>query len=227
MEKVVIYTRVSTQRQGRSGLGLEAQERTIAEYVERTGSKVVGSFKEVQSGKSADNRPQLQEALALCRLTGAKLLAAKLDRIGRSASFLLSLRDSGVDFIIADMPSANRFTVGIMACLAEYERQLISERTKAALKSAKDRGVVLGNPNGAAAFGDKRGQGAQEARTAKADDYAQKVAKHLLPLRAEGLPMAKIADRLNDMGIPTPRGGAAGWKASTVKRALDRLEAVA
>jgi len=223
MEKVVIYKRVSTQRQGRSGLGLEAQERAIAEYVQRTGAKVLGTFTEVQSGKSADNRPQLQEALDLCSLTGAKLLAAKLDRIGRSASFLLSLRDSGVDFVIADMPSANRFTVGVMACLAEYERQLISERTKAALQSAKERGVVLGNPQGAAAFGDKRGAGAYEAHAAKADERAQKVAKHLLPLRAEGLSMAKIADRLNEMGIPTPRGGAAGWKAASVKRALDRL----
>jgi len=227
MEKVVIYTRVSTQQQGRSGLGLEAQERTIDEYVQRTGAKVVGTFKEVQSGKSADNRPQLQEALDLCKVTGAKLLAAKLDRIGRSASFLLSLRDSGVDFIIADMPQANRFTIGIMACLAEYERQLISERTKAALQSAKARGVVLGNPNGAAAFGDKRGQGAREGQIAKADGQAHQVAKYLLPLRAEGLSMAKIADRLNDMGIPTPRNGAAGWKAASVKRALDRLEAVA
>ncbi len=223
MEKVVIYTRVSTQRQGRSGLGLEAQERAIADYVQRTDARVVGTYREVQSGKSAENRPQLQEALDLCRLTGAKLLAAKLDRIGRSASFLLSLRDSGVDFIIADMPSANRFTVGIMACLAEYERQLISERTKAALKSAKERGVVLGNPIGAAAFGDRRGVGASEAKTAKADEYAQKVARHLIPLRADGLSMAKIADILNQMGIPTPRGGSAGWKAASVKRALDRL----
>ena len=227
MEKVVVYTRVSTQRQGKSGLGLEAQQRAVADYVARTGAQVLEEFQEVESGKRDDNRPMLQEALALCKVTGARLVVAKLDRLSRNAAFLMSLRDSGVQFTCADMPDANNFTIGIMACLAQYERQLISERTKAALKSAKERGVSLGNPQREAAFGENRGANAAAGRIAEANRRAQDVSRFLLPLQAEGLSLAKIAERLNERGIPTPRHGQAGWKASTVKRALERLAASA
>ncbi len=227
MEKVVVYTRVSTQRQGKSGLGLDAQQRAVADYVARTGAHVLEEFQEVESGKRDDNRPMLQEALALCKVTKARLVVAKLDRLSRNAAFLMSLRDSGVEFTCADMPDANNFTIGIMACLAQYERQLISERTKAALARKKiqlaGEGKKLGNPQGAAAFGENRGLNAAAGRIAVADRKAQGVARYLLPLRAEGLSMAKIAERLNERGIPTPRQGAAGWKAATVKRALERL----
>ena len=230
MERVVVYTRVSTAKQGRSGLGLEAQRKAIDEYVSRTGAKVIGTFQEVESGRKND-RPQLQEALRLCKVTGATLLAAKLDRISRSASMLFALRDSGVRFKICDFPNMDMAMLGFLAIWAEYEVNLCRERTKAAIapkKAAMEaEGRHWGNPAGAAAFGDKRGQGAHEAQAAKADEKAKAVAPYILPLRAEGLSLAKIADRLNEMTVPTPRGGAAGWKAASVKRALDRLEAVA
>jgi len=134
--KHVAYYRVSPARQGRSGLGLEAQKRAVAEYLDGGDWKIVGEFTEVESGKRAD-RPQLAKALAVCRLHGARLVIAKLDRLSRNAHFLLGLKESGVDFVAADMPNANRLTVGIMAMVGENETLRISERTKAALAAAK------------------------------------------------------------------------------------------
>ncbi len=148
MARFVSYLRVSTARQGRSGLGLEAQREAVRAYVEgRAGTIISPEFLETESGKRND-RPQLQAALARCRATGATLVVAKLDRLSRNAAFLLTLRDSGVPFVAADMPEANTLTIGILAVVAQAEREAISARTKAALAAAKARGVKLGNPRG-------------------------------------------------------------------------------
>src|SRR3954447_394199 len=140
--RFVAYYRVSTQKQGQSGLGLEAQRKAVADYLNGGGWQLVGEFTEVESGKRND-REELAKALAACRRTGAKLVIAKLDRLSRDAAFLLSLRDAGVEFVAADMPDANRLTVGIMALMAEHEAELVSQRPKAALAAAEARGRRL------------------------------------------------------------------------------------
>src|SRR5690606_35546137 len=149
--KCVAYERVSTARQGRSGLGLEAQRKAIDDFAASRGAILTGRFTEIESGRRND-RPKLAEALHLAKLTGATLVIAKLDRLSRNAVFLLTLRDSGVRFLAVDMPEANDLTVGIMALVAQQEREAISRRTKEALAAAKARGMTLGNPNGAAAL---------------------------------------------------------------------------
>src|SRR5665213_3319232 len=141
----VTYLRVSTARQGRSGLGLDAQRAAVADFLTARGGLEVASYREVESGKVND-RPQLEAALKRCRQTRATLLVAKLDRLSRNAAFLLALRDAGVRFICADLPDANELTIGVLAAVAQHEREAISARTKAALQAAKRRGVRLGNP---------------------------------------------------------------------------------
>src|SRR5882672_7409199 len=142
--KFVAYLRVSTAKQGRSGLGLEAQRESVRQFVvSRSGKIIAPELVEVETGKRND-RPELGKALKRCRLTGATLVVAKLDRLSRNAAFLMTLRDSGVDFIAADLPEANTMTVGVMAVVAQHEREAISQRTKAALQAAKARGTKLG-----------------------------------------------------------------------------------
>ena len=164
--KFVSYIRVSTAKQGRSGLGLEAQRHAVETYLNGGNWKLVKEFIEVESGKKAD-RPQLAKAFQACRVFGAKLVIAKLDRLSRNAHFLLGLENAGVDFVAADMPHANRLTVGIMAMVAEDEGRRISERTKAALAAAKRRGVKLGGDHGAQLTAKQRAAGVA-ARQAKA-----------------------------------------------------------
>ena len=144
-QKFVAYERVSTARQGKSGLGLEAQRKAIDEFTAARGATLVGRFTEVETGRRND-RPELDKALTLAKLTASTLVIAKLDRLSRNAAFLLTLRDSGVRFLAVDMPEANDLTVGIMALVAQQEREAISRRTKEALAAAKARGVKLGNP---------------------------------------------------------------------------------
>jgi len=223
--KAVAYYRVSTAAQGRSGLGLEAQQAAVRDYCQRTGGKLLHEFTEVESGKD-NHRPKLAEALSLCRLTGATLLIAKLDRLSRNAAFLLTLRDSGTSFVAVDMPEANSVTVGIMAVIAEEERRAISARTKAALAAAKARGVKLGNPNGAAALR-KAGTGPKagtQAAQRNADRRAEEVAGVIAEIEAGGtVSLAGIAKALNERHIRTPRGGA--WQAVSVQRVKARLGA--
>jgi len=220
--KHVAYYRVSTSRQGRSGLGLEAQKRAVAEYLDGGDWKIVGEFTEVESGKRAD-RPELAKALAVCRLHGARLVIAKLDRLSRNAHFLLGLKESGVDFVAADMPNANRLTVGIMAMVAEDEALRISERTKAALAAAKRRGVKLGGDRGVIpnARSHKTSAEALRLRTAaRAADLAPIVKE----LQAAGkTSLRAIAEGLNAQGIPTARGDGE-WTATQVMRVLERLD---
>jgi DNA invertase Pin-like site-specific DNA recombinase len=143
----VAYYRVSTEKQGRSGLGLDAQRKAVDDYLNGGKWDLAAEFTEIESGKNSD-RPALAKALQACRVYGARLVIAKLDRLSRDAHFLLGLEKAGVDFVAADMPHANRLTVGIMAMVADEERRMISARTKAALAEAKKRGKKLGGFRG-------------------------------------------------------------------------------
>jgi DNA invertase Pin-like site-specific DNA recombinase len=223
--KIVTYTRVSTDRQGRSGLGLEAQEAAISTYAAANAARIVGSFTEVESGRN-NARPQLQAALKLARVTGSRLVIAKLDRLSRNAAFLLHLQESGVDFVACDNPTATPLTIGILALVAQDEARAISERTKAALKAAKARGQALGNPNGAAALRRAgRGNGASCAAQAHAAlTRAHDLADVLEDVKACGhTTLAAIADELNRRGIKTARGGM--WHPSSVANLRARLAA--
>lgn len=211
MAKFVSYLRVSTARQGRSGLGLEAQREAVRAYVEgRAGTIIAPEYLETESGKRND-RPQLQAALGRCRATGATLVVAKLDRLSRNAAFLLTLRDSGVPFVAADMPEANTLTIGILAVVAQAEREAISSRTKAALAAAKTRGVKLGNPNGRSNL--KPGNGTEAAREA-ARSFAQGLLPIVAEFETEGLSLNTIARRFNQDGIRSRRGGI--WTAKAI-----------
>lgn len=223
VSKLIAYERVSTARQGRSGLGLEAQRTAIEDFATSRDAQIIGRFTEVESGRKAD-RPELANALELARLTGSTLVIAKLDRLSRNAAFLLTLRDSGVRFVAVDMPEANDLTVGIMALVAQQEREAISRRTKEALAAAKARGVKLGNPNGAAAL-KRAGQGGvplRQAVTANADDFARTLAPFLKDIRDDGHDTLRaIAAELNNRGIQTRRGGR--WCVSNVRALLLRV----
>ena len=221
--KLVAYHRVSTAKQGSSGLGLEAQQASIEAYAARIGASLVSSFTEVESGKQND-RPQLQKALHHAKVTGSVLVIAKLDRLSRNAAFLLTLRDSGVRFVAADMPEANNITVGIMALVAQEEREAISRRTKEALQATKARGTRLGNPNGAAALlrAGKGNAAGVEAVKAKAQDYAQEMRPVVENLQAQGkTSLGALVEALNGGGYRTPRGGS--WHKTSVRNLLDRL----
>lgn len=217
MKQYVIYKRVSTEDQGRSGLGLAAQERDIGIFIETYSEEpfeVIGDFTDIQSGKT-DDRPKLQEAMKLARTTGAELLVAKLDRLSRKVSFIASLMDDPkIKLRVASMPSADKFQLHIYAALAEQEREFISIRTKAALAEAKARGVKLGG------LRDKTNRRNQEVQR-RAKERADRVANVIIPLRDQGLSLRAIADALNASGVPTARGGR--WQASQVQRTLHRL----
>ena len=222
--RAVAYYRVSTSEQGRSGLGLEAQKATVEDYIRRNGATLVAEFTEIESGARND-RPQLQAALKRATLSLATLVIAKLDRLSRNAAFLLTLRDAGTDIVAVDMPNANAVTLGIMAIIAEEERRLISERTKAALKAAKARGVKLGNPNGAEAFRRTGFRGSKigaEANKANAQRRAESLREVLNEIRAQGArSYAAIATALNDRHIATRTGK--NWRPCSVRLLMERL----
>jgi DNA invertase Pin-like site-specific DNA recombinase len=213
----IAYIRVSTDKQGKSGLGLEAQEQAIAAYAASQGVSVSETFIEVESGKN-NHRPELEKALKLAKRTKSTLVIAKLDRLSRNAAFLLTLRDSGVEFVAADNPEANRLTIGILAVIAEHEREMISERTKAALAAAKARGIKLGNPQG---FSEEHRNAGPEARRKQAQEFTQRIA-HWFQKTAH-LSLREAAQVLNDEGVETAKGGL--WSASTVRAARARLAA--
>ena len=221
--RIVAYERVSTARQGASGLGLAAQRMAIEAHAAARSATLIGRFTEVESGRNAD-RPELAKALHLAKVTGSVLVIAKLDRLSRNAAFLLTLRDSGVRFLAADMPEANDLTIGIMALVAEQERQAISKRTKEALAVAKARGVRLGNPNGAAALrrAGKGGVALREAVSANAAAHAADLAPVVADIRAAGhVSLRAIAVVLNVRGMLTRRGGR--WGVSNVGNLLARV----
>lgn len=211
--KLVSYIRVSTQRQGESGLGLEAQRMSVQSYADSNASKIIAEFVEVESGKRT-NRAQLAAALDFCRKNDAVLVIAKLDRLARNVHFISGLLESGVRFHAADMPSADRFVLHIMAAVAEHEGRAISERTKAALAAARARGVKLG----------VTGQALADQHKARANAFALSMASTIQNHKAAGLSVRKIADRLNRDSVPTLSG--AKWHPTTVQRTIQRLRTI-
>ena len=222
-QRLVAYERVSTARQGASGLGLEAQRQSIDSFAKGRGADVIARLTEVESGRNPD-RPELAQALHLAKITGATVVIAKLDRLSRNAAFLLALRDSGVRFLAVDMPEANDLTVGIMALVAQAEREAISRRTKEALAVAKARGVKLGNPNGAAALqrAGKGGTALHKAVAANAAEHAADLAPVIAGIRAAGhSSLRAIAGELTARGMLTRQGGR--WHVSNVRNLLKRV----
>lgn len=211
----VAYYRVSTQRQGASGLGLDAQRQTVARYLSECCKMAVGEFCEVETGKGANalvRRPELRKALELCKKSGSTLLIAKLDRLARNVHFVSGLIETGVDFIAADMPNANKVMIQMHAVMSEWERDQISERTKAALAAAKARGVVLG----ATGLSNLRRHTTQKQVAAQA--FRERLQPVLKGFQAQGLSRRAMVTQLNALGITAPRGGA--WSLAQVQRQL-------
>lgn len=218
--KFISYLRVSTQRQGRSGLGLEAQRKAVADFLNGGSWELLGEYIEVESGKKND-RPKLAKALAACKATGAQLVVAKLDRLARNVAFISQLMESGVEFTAADFPQANRLTVHVLAAVAEHEASMISQRTRAALAAAKARGAKLGTNNLTDEGRAKGHCNAEAARIAKADEAAASRLPFVLEYQEQGLSLNGIAKALNARGIRPP-SGRGNWSPTSVSRMLKR-----
>lgn len=218
MTKFVAYYRVSTQQQGRSGLGLNAQRQAVAGYVQGRQSELVTEFTEVETGKGSnalDRRPQLRAALDACRKHKATLLIAKLDRLARNVHFVTGLIESGVDFVAADMPHATKVMIQIHAVMAEWERDQISARTRAALAQAKARGVRLGRAGAA----NLQPQVVAQRQVAQA--FAERLRRQFQSYRDRGLTQRAMVMDLNALGIAAPKGGL--WRLVQVQRVLKHL----
>ena len=227
--KLVSYLRASTDKQGRNGLGLQAQREAVARYLNSGSWTLVAEYIETESGKHSD-RPKLGAALRHAKAIDATVVFAKLDRLTRNVDLLRTLVASGVDLMFCDLPhvppgAMGRFLLTQMASVAELEAGLISERTKAALAAAKARGVKLGNPNGARALRGKQ-VGNKEAVAAiklKAQEHATNLRSILEEIRSQGVTsIRKMAEELNRRGVLAPRGGE--WQPTTVVRLLARLQ---
>lgn len=215
MQTFVTYCRVSTRHQKLDGLGMDSQKQLVAAYVARQGGQIVGEFNEVESGSKTDEgRPELAAALQLAKRTKSKLIVAKLDRLSRNAEFLLRLQNANVDFVCCDAPNVDRLTVGILALVAQREREMISERTKAALQAAKRRGVQLGsrNPQRQVAL---MVHGARKGKEA----FSMRVRPIVEEIRLAGVTTLQgIADCLNRRGIATRQGKQ--WYPATVRNLI-------
>jgi DNA invertase Pin-like site-specific DNA recombinase len=220
--KYVGYCRVSTVKQQQAGNGLAAQEKAIKDFVTANTGELVALYVEAESGKN-DDRPELAKAIRHADLVGARVLVGKLDRLSRSLHFLLTLQKCNVDFVVADMPHCDRFTVSIYGALAEREREMIVGRTVAGMQAAKAKGSVFGTPENlnveAAAKGREMGRLKQSEKAAV---FAAKVLPDILKLQAEGLSLNAIASKLNEKGILTARGEKGKWSAQAVKNVLAR-----
>lgn len=216
----VSYIRVSTTRQGESGLGLEAQRRAVRDHLGHNGWDLIEEFVEVESGKRND-RPELARALAACKKHKATLVIARLDRLARNVHFVSGLLESGVEFTCCDMPEADRAFLQIVAVFAEWEGRKISERTKAALAEAKVRGTKLGYANPFRKDGERAREASAMVRTSKADQFAANVVPIIREIEVSGVASLQgIADALNARGVSTARGGR--WHPGTVRNVLHR-----
>lgn len=216
--KFIAYYRVSTAKQGQSGLGLEAQKSSVQAYLNGGEWELVAEFEEIETGKGAkalEKRPELRAALALCKKHGATLLIAKLDRLARNVHFISGLIESGIDFVAADMPQANKVMLQMHAVMSEWERDQISDRTKKALKEAKDAGVQLGatwrqnfRPN-------------LEKRQAAADEFATKLAGTIKGMKLQKMTQVQMVAELNGLNIKAQRGGE--WSLIQLQRLMKRI----
>ncbi|MDB5597259.1 MAG: Resolvase domain protein [Hyphomicrobiales bacterium] len=221
--KFIAYYRVSTERQGKSGLGLDAQRKAVSDFLNGGSWTIAAEYTEVESGKN-DDRPELARAIQACRLYSAKLVIAKLDGLSRDAHFLIGLQKAGVQFVAADMPEANEMIVGIMAVVAQAERKMISAPTKAALAAAKARGQKLGGvrPNSPVLTAEDLAKGAA-VRTARAEQRAQDLTPVITELQAQGVTsLGAIARGLTERHIP-PAKGLVSWTPMQVSRVLARM----
>ncbi len=221
--KYISYLRVSTDRQGKSGLGLEAQRKQVNDFITSCGGILESEFIEIESGKKND-RPELCKAIRQSQLTGYKLIIAKLDRLSRSLHYITSLAESKIDFVVCDLPGCDQFTINLYGALAQREREMISQRTKSALQAAKLRGKTLGNPMNldevAAAKGRMLGVA---ARINKADEFAGKVIPIIVDYQQQGFSLNQIAKELNKKGVLTARGKSGAWTPTAVKNVLTRM----
>ncbi len=215
--KAIAYLRVSTDKQGKSGLGLEAQREAVARYMAANGLELIGEHVEVETGKGSNalaRRPELVAALANAKKAKAVLIVAKLDRLARNTRFLLTLLDSGADVAFADMPQVagpmGKFIVTQMAAVAELEAGLISQRTKAALAAAKERGTELG----------KHGKVLAARNKALAVERLEPVLPALMELKSQGMTMRQMVASLNERGVSSPAGGK--WHLASLHKALNR-----
>lgn len=219
MKAIVAYYRVSTDKQGKSGLGLEAQRECVQVLAEQAGVPVLAEFTEVESGKR-NQRPVLADAIAEAKRKKATLVVAKVDRLSRNAAFLFALLDSGIDVTFCDMPDANKLTIQLMAVVAEAEAEAISTRTKAALTALKARGVKLGTPHTA----EKNFAAHRKALSREADSVARSIEPMIRAGRKAGDSYATIAKTITESRIPTATGRGE-WSAKQVQRYAKRLEA--
>jgi DNA invertase Pin-like site-specific DNA recombinase len=218
MTAFIAYLRVSTTKQGVSGLGLDAQHAAIAKHVAH--ATLLATYTEIESGKRCD-RPELAKALDHCKLTGAVLVVAKLDRLARDVAFIANLMKAGVEFIACDMPIANKLTLHILAAVAEDEAERISARTKAALAAAKARGTVLGGYRGVTLSREAQAAG-RRSQAAAANDRASRLREVVAALKAEGrTTLRALAEELNARRISTVRGGP--WSPPQIRNLLCRL----
>ena len=214
-KQYVAYFRVSTQRQGASGLGLSAQRTSVNSYIYNRG-EIIAEFTDVESGKK-NNRPELLKAIACCKERGGVLLIAKLDRLTRNVAFIFTLRDSGAEFVCADMPEANTLTIGVMATMAQYEREVIGDRTRKALAEKKKAGFALGKPENLTSEARQKGLSVRQlnARTHENNRRAAALAKSL---RAAGQNWSEVARMLNEHGFSSRRSKS--FQAVQVQRLL-------
>lgn len=218
--KFVAYYRVSTQRQGDSGLGLEAQREAVLRFLNGGDWKLAKEFTEIESGAKSD-RPQLHEAMKYAKRYNATVVVAKLDRLARDVQFLLGVMDAGVPLRFVDLPdvtaegAAGRLILTVMGSVAEFERRRLSERTKAALAAKKARGERLGHPESLAPF--------RKARSNKARQFARTLKPLLAPMIKQGDSVASMVRVLNDNRVPTAGGVVGGWSPTQLKRVLARL----
>jgi DNA invertase Pin-like site-specific DNA recombinase len=216
--RFVAYYRVSTQGQGRSGLGLEAQRKAVQDYLDGGHWTLIGEFTEIESGKRSD-RPKLAEAMRAAKRHKATLVIAKLDRLARSVAFISDIMEGDVEFVAVDMPLANRLTVHILAAVAEHEREMISQRTKSALAAAKARGTLLGNRTNI----EIAQRNSRAVRSKESAQFVQNSIPVIKQIQATGLTtLREVAVALNARGVQTARGGE--WQPTQVKRVLERAK---
>lgn len=228
LNNFVTYVRVSTDKQGVSGLGLEAQEQAVNSYISKQhNANLLSQFTEVETGTRKGIRPQLAQALALCKQQKATLVIAKLDRLARNVAFIANLMEANVDFVALDIPNANKLTLHVMAAMAELEADRISQRTKEALQQAKKRGKVLGNPqNLVPKYMELGRENAAKARKNDAKTYADSVFPTIFRLKSAHYSLSKIATHLNTTQIPSASGKLGVWDARKVQNVINWAQEV-